>query len=182
MAVRIADETDRATRQLETFERVSTQLDALSIPHWVFGGWAVDFHASVITRPHEDIDIAIFAEDFERVATVLRADGWTHAPDEGEDGYTGYERDDLRLEVALLARAEDGRIYTPLRNGEADWPHGAFGSEVRTLGGIRACVIGLDALRAEKSEARADPHVAAKDAKDLVTLDRAKEGRRERLA
>jgi hypothetical protein len=28
------------------------------IAYWLFGGWAVDFHAGQVTREHGDIDIA----------------------------------------------------------------------------------------------------------------------------
>ena len=56
--------------------------------------------------------------DADRIAALLRADGWVHAPEPQEDGYTVYERGVLRLELAFLARAEDGEVYTPLRSGQ----------------------------------------------------------------
>jgi hypothetical protein len=47
-----------------------------------------------------------------RIAALLAADGWKHAPEEGEDGYTGYVRGRVRLERAFLARSEDGQVYS----------------------------------------------------------------------
>jgi hypothetical protein len=100
---------------------------------------------------------------------------WAHAPEPGEDGYTGYERGGVRLELAFLERREDGKVYTPLKKGRAPWPDDAFGDDVAELEGIRARVISLGALRADKSETHDDPQVAAKDRADLTTLDAARQ-------
>jgi Aminoglycoside-2''-adenylyltransferase len=156
--------------QLGALGSIEELLDAHGIDGWLFGGWAVDFHAGWVSRGHDDLDLAVWAADHDRIAGLLAADGWTHAPDEGEDGYTAYERDGVRLELAFLERAEDGETYTPLRNGRATWPEDTFGEDVAELGGVRARVIGLGALRADKSETRDDPRVAAKDHADLETL------------
>ncbi len=142
------------------------------IEYWVFGGWAVDFYAGSVTRQHDDIDVAVWAEDHDRIASLLAADGWKHAPEEGEDGYTGYERGGVRLELAFLARDEDGLVYTPLRKGRAEWPGGAFENDVAQLHGVRLRLVSLGALRADKSEVRDDPTVAAKDRADVATLSR----------
>jgi hypothetical protein len=114
----------------------------------------------------------VWLDDDEQIADLLGKDGWRHAPEEGEDGYTGYERAGVRLELAFLARDEDGRVYTPLREGRAPWPDGAFTSDMAKLEGVRAPVISLGALRADKSERRDDPLVAAKDRADMTTLSR----------
>jgi hypothetical protein len=34
------------------------QFEVLS-RYWLFGGWAVDFHAGRVTRDHADIDLAV---------------------------------------------------------------------------------------------------------------------------
>ncbi len=140
--------------------------------YWLFGGWAVDFHAGSVTRPHDDLDLAVWLKDLDRIAALLTAAGWKHAPEEGEDGYTGYENGDVRLELAFLARDEDGRVYTPLREGRGPWPDGTFGLDVAELHGVRVRLISLRALKADKSETRADPRVAAKDRADVATLSR----------
>jgi hypothetical protein len=58
------------------------------IDYWLFGGWAVDFHAGRVTRAHEDVDVAVWHADLDRIRGLLEARGWVHAPDLGEDGYT----------------------------------------------------------------------------------------------
>ena len=157
--------------QLSALESIESLLGAHRIEYWLFGGWAVDFHAGGVSRAHDDLDLAVWIEDRDRIAHLLANGGWTHAPEDGEDGYTGYEREGVRLELAFLARDEDGAIFTPLVDGRGSWPEGAFGDDVAELGGVRARVIGLQALRADKSEAHDDPRVAAKDHADLATLD-----------
>jgi hypothetical protein len=165
--VRLGDE------QLAALEELHRLLERHRIEYWLFGGWAVDFHAGAVTRPHDDLDLAVWLADYHRIAALLAAEGWAHAPEEGEDGYTGYARGAVRLELAFLARSEDGQVYTPLREGQGAWPDGAFADDVAELGGTRARIISLGALRADKSEPRDDPRVAAKDRADLASLRRA---------
>jgi hypothetical protein len=158
--------------QLAAITEVAGLLRCCGVAHWLFGGWAVDFHAGRLTRPHGDIDVAVWARDGGRVARLLAERGWVHRPEAGEDGYTVYERGAVRLEVAFLARDAVGRAYTPLREGRGEWPDGAFGDEVGEVQGVRARVIGRAALLADKSVARPDPTTAAKDRQDVAALAR----------
>jgi hypothetical protein len=158
--------------QLAALAQLHQALEQQGIPYWLFGGWAVDFHAGSVTRPHDDLDVSVWLGDHDRIAELLAADGWNHAPEEGEDGYTGYERRGVRLEVAFLARDDAGHVYTPLRDGRAAWPGDGFENDVAELRGVRARVMSLPALRADKSEARDDPRVAAKDRADSAVLRR----------
>ena len=140
------------------------------VSYWLFGGWAVDFHAGRVTREHGDIDIAVWSDDRSRVATLLLDRAWVHRPEAGEDGYTCYERDGVRLELAFLARDERGRVYTPLRDGRGEWPAGSFGDEVAQLRDVRARVVGRESLIADMSSVRADALTAAKDRADVAAL------------
>jgi hypothetical protein len=158
----------------------STQLAALTelhrllcdhgVAYWLFGGWAVDFHAGRVTRAHDDIDIAIWEDDRSRLAGLLESTKWRHTPDPDEDGYTCYERGGVRLEVALLALDESGVVHTPLRAGRGEWPVETFGCDVAELLGVRAHVIRREALVADKSVIRGEPPTVAKDRADLLSL------------
>jgi hypothetical protein len=161
--------------QLAALGSICDLFDREGIEYWLFGGWAVDFHAGSPSRAHDDLDLAVWARDHSRIAGLITSEGWAHAPEPGEDGYTGYERGGVRLELALLDRDEHGETYTPLEDGRGTWPEGAFGEDVVELEGVRARVIGLDALTADKSEAHDDPRVAAKDRADLATLEAARQ-------
>jgi Uncharacterised nucleotidyltransferase len=156
--------------QLAALSRVHELLDQRGIEYWLFGGWAVDFYAGSVTRRHDDIDIAVWLRDLDGIVELLTADGWTHAPEEDEDGGTGYERGGVRLELTFLVRGDDGNVYIPLRAGHARWQEGAFEDDVAELNGVRARIIGLAALRSGKSRAREDAGDAEKDRADFATL------------
>src|SRR5205085_947983 len=69
-------------------------------------------------------------DDGHRVARVTArrtdlpdvAEGWTQRADQGGDGYTVYDHGGVRLELAFLARGDDGEVYTPITEGRAPWP------------------------------------------------------------
>jgi hypothetical protein len=151
---------------------VSRRLDDAGIAYWLFGGWAVDFYAGSVTRLHDDVDIAVWLEDVPRIAELLERDCWRHAPDDDEDGGTGYEREGVRLELTYLARDGD-EVFTPLREGRGKWAPNALGSDVRELDGVRARLVALEPLRRGKSRPRDDPAEAAKDRADFERLSSA---------
>jgi hypothetical protein len=128
------------------------------VEYWLFGGWAVDFHAGSVTRPHDDLDLAVRSEDRDRVHELLTCDGWSTSPEGGEEGYTVWKRGGVRLEVALADRGE--------------WPPGSFAQDVAELRGVRVRLVSLVSLKEDKAEVRDDPQVAAKDRIDLRTLEK----------
>jgi hypothetical protein len=158
--------------QLDALARLHQRFDRAGIDYWLFGGWAVDFHVGRVTRAHEDLDVAVWMRDQDRIASLLSADGWQQTSDTAAEGYIGYQRSAVRLEVAFLERGDDERVYTPVREGRADWPDEAFGDDVAELRGVRAKIISLAALRADKAALREDPKVAAKDRADTEVLAR----------
>lgn len=163
-----------ARQQLNALAGLHRCFEAEGVEYWLFGGWAVDFHAGVVTRPHGDLDVAIWLRDLPRVGRILDDEGWTSAPEGGDDGSTAFTRGAVRLEVAFLERDDaDSEPYTPLAGGNrAAWAAGAFGRDVLTLAGVRARVIALPALRKEKTGPRDDPVAADKDRDDRATLAR----------
>jgi hypothetical protein len=160
----------RAATQLQTIGWLQALFAEQSIDYWLFGGWAVDFHVGRVTRDHADIDIAVWRADLERIRVLLEAQGWVHAPEPDEEGYTGYERRGTRLELAFLAYDEAGTVYTPLADGRGDWPVGSFGDTRAEVNDVRARVVGLESLIEDKSGPRHDPAVLAKDRADVALL------------
>lgn len=158
--------------QLAALADLDHTLQRHAVAYWLFGGWAVDFHAGRVTREHADIDIAVWTADGPRLSMLLREAGWMHRPETDKDGYTCYERGGVRLEVAWLARDEAGHVYTPLRSGRGEWPKDSFGDEVAQFGGLRARVMNREAVIADKSVLRMDAEAAAKDRVDVATLSR----------
>ena len=80
------------TEQLAALARIAELRRDHGIEYWLFGGWAIDFHAGAVTRAHHDLELAVWLKDHARIAALLKAEGWEHAPETGEDGYTAYER------------------------------------------------------------------------------------------
>ena len=158
------------TTQLAALAELDGVLTAHGIDYWLFGGWAVDFHVGRVTRVHSDIDLAIWREQLTQVVGLLRDGGWIHRPDENDDGYTGYERLGVRVEIASLERDEHGVVYTPVQSGRADWPPDSFRGDKRQLAGVRARVMSCTALLVEKSIVRDDHDAAAKDRADAENL------------
>jgi Uncharacterised nucleotidyltransferase len=146
----------RSVAQLAALARVDELFAEEGIDYWLFGGWAVDFYAGAVTRPHDDLDIAVSVADHARIAALLRRDGWVHAPEPDEQGGTGYERDGVRLELTFIE--------------QVPWPADASGDDRRELDGVGARLMALPALKRGKSSPREDAGDRAKDEADAVTL------------
>jgi Aminoglycoside-2''-adenylyltransferase len=158
--------------QLGAIGHLHDLLGRLGIPYWIFGGWAVDFHAGRVTRDHADIDMAVWFSDLERVKGALHQEHWEVAVDSLEYGYLELHHGPMRLDLTFLARNETtGEVYTPLPEGRGSWAEGAFGDDVAELEGVRARVVRLDSLISDKSEDRSDPVTAMKDRADLDVLN-----------
>jgi hypothetical protein len=156
--------------QLSAIAETHELLKRGGIDYWLFGGWAVDFHAGSLTRSHDDVDIAVWLDDHDRIARLLSAEGWKHTPEADEDGGTGYQRDTVRLELTFLVPGDAGEVYIPLRTGRALWSDEPLSTDLAELSGVRARVLGLAALKRGKSRSRDDPAEAAKDRADFATL------------
>lgn len=159
-------------RQLAALAELGPLLDRNGFESWLFGGWAVDFHVGAVTREHADVDLAVWARDAEALGSLLRDEGWRHAPEADEDGGTGYTRGDVRVELTYLVTDDAGRIFVPLRSGTVLWSDEPLAAETRELHGVRARVLPLALLRSGKSSPREDAEDAAKDRADFDALSR----------
>lgn len=163
---------DAQDQQLAALAAVGSLLDENGFDYWLFGGWAVDFHAGTVTRRHTDIDVAVWADDAEAIHSVLTSNGWAHEPAADEDGGTGYDLRGLRLELTYLANSEDGEVFIVLRDRNVLWSESPLGGGVLALDGTRARVVPLELLIRGKSSPRDDPEEAEIDRKDFETLSR----------
>jgi hypothetical protein len=165
---------EKTKRQLSMIAELGSLFDQERIDYWLMGGWAVDFHAGRVTRDHDDVDFAVRHKDMPRIRLLLEHEDWKHSPKEDEDGGTGYEAGDVRLELTYLVHAEDGGVYTPLRIGRITWSPGALGIGVLHLGSASCRVVSLGSLRRSKASPRLDHDGAVKDQADhkvLVQID-----------
>ncbi|HEY4304962.1 MAG TPA: hypothetical protein VGM82_10875 [Gemmatimonadaceae bacterium] len=158
------------SEQLAALADLDRLLRDHAVTYWVFGGWAVDFHVGRITRAHDDIDIAVWSDDRASVIPLLVGGGWSHRPQDGEDGYMCFARGDVQLEIAFLARDDSGVMYTPLDDGRGEWPPTSFGEDVACLQGTCVRVVSRASLIADKATIREDATTAAKDRADVARL------------
>jgi hypothetical protein len=165
-------------QQLSALAETHELLTRGGIKYWLFGGWAVDFHAGSVTRSHDDLDLAVWLDDRERIVGLLEAEGWKHAPEPDEDGGTGYEREAVRLELTFLVPGDGGVVHIPLHDGPAVWSEKPPSTELAELSGVRARVLGLAELTRGKSHCRDDPADAAKDCADFAILSASASSRR----
>ena len=166
------DPSRLAGRQLAALAEIGSLLDSGGFDHWLFGGWAVDFHVGAVTRSHGDIDLAVWADDAEAIHSALGANGWEHRPAAEDDGGTGYARDGVRVELTYLVRSESGEVLIVLRDRNVPWTEYPPGDVVLELHGARIRVIPLEQLKDGKSRPRHDPDEAAVDRADFDALSR----------
>ncbi|WP_076260242.1 nucleotidyltransferase domain-containing protein [Intrasporangium flavum] len=171
----------RATeaRQLAAIGELGAALDASGFEHWLFGGWGVDFLVGRRTRPHDDVDLAVWLRDRPRLHGCLVAAGWEHTPLAGEVVGTRYAREGVRLELTFLVDGDEGEVFIPFEPEPALWSAEPFGDATSTLDGVRARTVPLARMLADKENARDDPAGGDKDRADLEAL-RAAAGRRDR--
>ncbi|MBC5810844.1 MAG: hypothetical protein GIW95_08355, partial [Candidatus Eremiobacteraeota bacterium] len=79
-------------QQLACIAWLDRTFAAEHLDYWLFGGWAVDVHAGRVTRPHDDIDVAVWQVDLVRADALLTDDGWVRGSLAEQDGYAGYHR------------------------------------------------------------------------------------------
>jgi hypothetical protein len=51
-------------------------LASLPCPWFVAGGWAIDLHLGRVSRPHGDVDVAVYRQDQAAVRAFLADGGW----------------------------------------------------------------------------------------------------------
>ena len=61
----------RDDEQLTALAELRDALDGSGIDYWLFGGWAVDFHAGAVSRGHDDLDLAVWAADRHRIFELI---------------------------------------------------------------------------------------------------------------
>lgn len=155
-------------RQLRLIGEIAELLGGANVGFWLSGGWAVDFHAGRITRPHSDIDIIADLEDRPGLERLLEGAGLAAVGQ--RPGMAWFERDGLRLEVTFISRSGDGWV-TP---GYEDWPWspGSFPATAVSFSGVSVravSVAGLLDMKRGFSERLGRPH-RSYDSADIEVL------------
>ena len=107
-------------RQLGHLKETHNLLKAARIPHWLAGGWAIDFLVGRVTRQHSDVDFAIWKDDWRRVEALLRAHEFTLRANEFPDETGRLAHQGTHFEFYLLQKNAAGDIFVGGR--WKDWP------------------------------------------------------------
>src|ERR1700674_4545811 len=122
--------------QLRLIREIGDALDAAGVAWWLFGGWAMDFHAGEVTRDHSDIEIFVRLVDAETAKDALVRAGFAAPPGLHPDEGQPFLKDRQEVSVTYLTRHADGNMRVPGR--WSDWPFraGAFDEPRVRLGDI----------------------------------------------
>jgi hypothetical protein len=138
---------EAALTQLRLIRELTAALTEAGIPHWLFGGWGVDFHLGEVTRPHEDIDLILWRKHAPAFQEILAQHGYTEYPDEEPSSWhLKLQKEDQLLEATFVELREDGRVYFQ----EWPWADGAFTDLRGRIGDVLCPVERAETLLASK--------------------------------
>ena len=159
-----------AEEQLKALAVLGDIMDRHGLDYWLFGGWAVDFWLGTVTRAHDDVDLAIWRDDYEVISGVLTLAGWRYAPVEDEAIGASFRSGAVLAELTFVISDHSRMMFIPFPDRPALWSAVPFGSDRRELRGVSCRVIPLAVLKAGKSVPREDSADAAKDRADFEAL------------
>lgn len=168
-----------AAVQLQLIDEVSRLLAHVRIPHWLFGGWSIDFLVGAVTREHGDIEFFIREHDGPRVADLMEAAGYEHVDHPHPDEASIWRKEGQLVELYLVAVNAQGEMSVPGR--WARWPllAGSLGSEIRVLEGVQCPVASIECILRTKLDYERYTGVPPRerDRADVAALRRMMEGR-----
>jgi hypothetical protein len=152
--------------QLRIIGELRAILDSAGIAWWLFGGWAMDFHAGAVTRDHADIELFVWARDREAVRERLAGAGFAAPqglhPEEGQP----YLKDGQEIGTWYLQRDADRRVHVSGRFADWRWPEEWFDGPRGSIGELDAPVMSVEGLLEMKTGFASHPHGAPRRPKD----------------
>ncbi len=168
--------TPEATQvQLKLIAEVTSLLTAATIPHWLFGGWAVDFLVGEVTRPHSDVEFAVWRSDFSSVRSLLERRGYTEQAGDSSPEAVNLRKSGQVVRFIFIERNQRGEVITPGPWSDWPWPEGSFGGVRGRLGSIELPVVSIQGQIDTKENYHRHPAggpLRPKDRADLEHLRR----------
>jgi hypothetical protein len=122
-------------------------LEARSILSWLRGGWALDFFLGGVTRPHEDIDLFIWAADADAFTDVLATIGFGAVLGPPPEEQRNFIREGVVVHTVLLERTPHGALVTAGgRFDDLPWPDEMVGTTRGLIGDLAARIVNPSAL------------------------------------
>jgi hypothetical protein len=168
-----------ASQQLALIAEVNRILDGDNIPHWLFGGWSVDFLAGRVTREHGDIEFLIWEHDSPRARDVMESAGYTIVDHPHPEEALIWKKDGVLVELYYIVETPDGHFDG--RGRWQKWPYPLSGlvDDPRMLEGVRVPTVSLEVIFQTKREYQRHTGNAlrSRDEVDLAVLDALEPGR-----
>lgn len=158
--------------QLELISEIHEALTARSIPHWLGGGWALDFLLGEVTRVHGDVDWAIWKSDAPDVSACLGNLGYSHQDVRHPEEHIGFYKLDQYVSFGLLEKTRSGDVVTSGRWTDWPYPHGAFCAREGRLGDFSCPILSAEAQLDEKVNFHKHPAGAPLRDSDLPAIER----------
>ena len=101
-------------------------LELAGVDVWVQGGWGIDALLGEQTRPHDDLDVIIRADDIEAAIQATRGLGFSLMTDELPQGFVVRDEIDRRIDFHPVRFRSDGSAVQK-SNGGGEWVFSAPG-------------------------------------------------------
>jgi len=160
----------RTAEQLKALAALDALFDHHGLDYWLFGGWAVDFWVGVVTRPHDDVDLTVWRDDYPEIRRLLELAGWRYEPVDDEAIGAGFRSGTVLVELTFVVSDAGGQVFIPFDGEPGLWSTGPFGEQRCELDGVTCRIVPRAFLLAGKAEPRDDEPDAAKDRADFAAL------------
>jgi hypothetical protein len=161
-----------ACTQLTLIDEVTQTLTRAGVPHWLFGGWAVDFIAGEVTRPHRDIEFAVWASDAEHVSALLAPLDYQLDPAHTSVEMTLFWKHEQIVEFYNHLVNAAGQIVIAGKWSDWAWADAAFDAPMATLHGVTCPIVSAQSILATKEGYAAQPHGGPLRDKDIADIAR----------
>lgn len=101
-------------------------LELAGVDVWVYGGWGIDALLREQTRPHDDLDVIIRADNIEAAIRVTRGLGFSLMTDDLPQGFVVRDPVDRRIDFHPVRFRSDGSAVQEIRGG-GQWVFSASG-------------------------------------------------------
>ncbi len=157
--------------QLGLIREIHGALTARSIPHWLSGGWALDFLLGEVTRVHGDVDWAIWKTDVPDVTACLGTLGYSSQKVRHPEEHIGFYKLDQYVSFGLLEKNHSGEVVTSGRWTDWPYPQGSFLAPEGRLGDISCPILSAEAQLDEKVNFHKHPAGAPPRDVDLPAIE-----------
>jgi len=137
---------DSTAIQLQLVHEVSCLLADAQIPHWLFGGWSVDFHVGSVTREHGDLEFFIWEHDGPLAGAMMDAAGYQLVDHPHPEEASIWRKHGQIVELYFVEVNAQGEVVARGRWDHWPSPENALGSEVRVLHGVECPVVSMQCI------------------------------------